>query len=85
MLVHNIVFKITSTHGLVIDVVMIINKIVRCTTVRSSNRIQQKIKKGRRKKICFSIILKEIQGHISRLPTRGAKDEDDQAEYDFYL
>jgi hypothetical protein len=35
-------FKITSTYGLIIDVVMIIDEISRCITVRSSDQIQQK-------------------------------------------
>jgi hypothetical protein len=43
MLVHTITFKIISTHGLIIGVVTAINEIDQCTTVRSSDQIQQKL------------------------------------------
>jgi hypothetical protein len=39
MLVHTIAFKITSTRGLIIGVVIAIDKIDRCTTVQLSDQI----------------------------------------------
>jgi hypothetical protein len=42
MLIHIIPSNITLTHGSIINVVMTINEIGQCTTVRSLDQIQQK-------------------------------------------
>jgi hypothetical protein len=49
-LVHIILSSTTLTHGLFIDVVMVINEFGQCTTVRSLGQIQQKsTKEGERR------------------------------------
>jgi hypothetical protein len=70
MLIYTITFKITSIHGLIIDVVMAIDEIGRCTMVRHqtrSSKNQQRLKR----KIRIPIAMDEMEDRISRLPTWG--------------
>jgi hypothetical protein len=69
-LVHIIASNTTLIYDLVIDVVMTINEIDKCTTVRSLGQIQQKSTKKSRRKIHIPMVMNEIEGRINRLSTR---------------
>jgi ArsR family metal-binding transcriptional regulator len=70
-LVHIISSSTTLTYGLVIDVVMAINKIGQYTTVRSLGQIQQKSIKEEEEGYAFQRVMDEMEDRINRLPTRG--------------
>jgi hypothetical protein len=75
MLVRIIRFSIILIHGLVIGVVMVINEIDQCTTVRSLDQIQKKSTKKGEKRYVFQwlwmkwrVVLTDYQLEVELVP-----------------